>query len=177
MNRSAPRIAAPPGLELVERGAVFDRSGRYRYRLTRRWAPDGATVAFVLLNPSTADAARDDPTIRRCIGFARDWGYAALEVVNLFAWRATEPAALHRAEAPVGPRNDAHLLRAAREAQRVVLAWGVHGALAGRDRAVLALLAPLGERLVCLGRTRAGQPRHVLYLPAAARPRAWGEPG
>jgi hypothetical protein len=169
-RRAAPRSAAlaepclPPP---VLRSAVFDRSGRYRYALERRWAPGGERVAFVLLNPSSADAERDDPTIRRCMGFARAWGCAALEVVNLFAWRATRPAELRRAGAPVGARNDAHLLRAARAASRVVLAWGMHGELAGRGAAVQRLLAEAGASLHCLGYTQGGQPRHVLYLPRA----------
>jgi hypothetical protein len=165
--RPAP-LPGPP--HPIVRAAVFDASGRYRYTLTRRWAPGGETVAFVLLNPSTADAERDDPTVRRCIGFARDWGYAALEVVNLFAWRATRPSELRRAPAPVGVQNDAHLLQAARRAARIVLAWGVHGAWAGREEAVRALLEPVAGRLECLGITRGGHPRHVLYLPREARP-------
>ncbi|HKJ00091.1 MAG TPA: DUF1643 domain-containing protein [bacterium] len=168
---------AAPGTLL--RAAVFDASGCYRYTLTRRWAPGGDSVAFVLLNPSTADAERDDPTIRRCMGFARDWGFAALEVVNLFAWRVTQPAGLRRAPDPVGPENDAHLLRVTQAARRVVLAWGIHGALGGRDAAVCALLASAVRRLECLGVTQGGHPRHVLYLPrdtrpVVYRPGAWG---
>jgi hypothetical protein len=162
-NGSPP--PAPEAPAAVWRGAVFDAGGRYRYALTRRWAAGGAAVAFVLLNPSAADAERDDPTIRRCMGFARAWGCAALEVVNLFAWRATRPAMLRQAPDPVGLDNDAHLLRAARGAQRVVLAWGAHGDLGGRDAAVLALLERSGIRAHCLGVTLGGQPRHVLYLP------------
>jgi hypothetical protein len=84
-----------------DRGATLSDCGRYRYRLWRRWA-DGPTVLFVMLNPSTADADVDDPTIRRCIGFARSWGAGALEVVNLYAWRATQPAELKAAVGPVG---------------------------------------------------------------------------
>lgn len=146
-------------------GATFDASGRYRYSLTRRWEATGSRVAIVLLNPSTADASRDDPTVRRCVGFARAWGYGALEVVNLFAWRATRPADLRRARAPVGPENDAYILYAAQRAQGVVLAWGAHGAFLGRDVEVSTLLAEAGIALHCLGVTRTGQPRHVLYLP------------
>lgn len=157
----------PPGA-----GALFDRSGRYRYRLWRRWAAGGAAVAFVMLNPSTADAAHDDPTIRRCGGFARAWGFAAMVVVNLFALRATDPARLRRARDPVGRDNDHHIAAAAAGCDHLVLAWGAHGALGGRDRAVLALLA--GRRPSCLGLTRAGQPRHPLYLPGATRRRPFG---
>ncbi|HEU5061422.1 MAG TPA: DUF1643 domain-containing protein [Kofleriaceae bacterium] len=152
-------------------GAVFDPSGRYRYRLTRRWAGRGAVVAFVMLNPSTADGERDDPTIRRCAGFARRWGFAAMTVVNVFALRATDPARLRRARDPVGPGNDGHIAGAAADADLVVLAWGNHGALRGRDREVVALLA--GARPVCLGVTRGGQPRHPLYLPRSARRRPY----
>lgn len=171
----AASVPQPAGAiaQAMERGAVFDRTGRYRYALTRRWAAEGPPVLFVLLNPSTADAERDDPTIRRCIGFARDWGHGAVEVANLFAWRATRPADLRRAPAPVGPRNDRHLLAAAGRAARIVLAWGVHGALHGRDAAVLALLRREGHALECLGVTGGGQPRHVLYLPRDTAPRPY----
>lgn len=154
----------PPG------GALFDATRRYRYLLWRRWG-HGGTVAFVMLNPSTADAARDDPTIRRCAGFARTWGFGGMAVVNLFALRATDPARLRRARDPVGRENDHHIAAAAATADAVVVAWGVHGGLGARDRAVLALLAGLRPR--CLGVTRAGQPRHPLYLPAATRSRPY----
>ena len=112
-------------------GAVFDPTGAYRYTLTRSW-PDGrGRVAFVLLNPSTADSERNDPTIRRCIGFARHWGFGALEVVNLFAYRTPHPAALRMAPDPVGRDNDRHLLAAFGRAELLVTAWGVHGAWRG----------------------------------------------
>lgn len=154
----------------MRRAAVFDASGKYRYRLTRVWAPDAPRIAFVLLNPSTADHRRDDPTIRRCIGFARAWGFGGVEVVNLFAWRATLPRDLRRAREPVGTGNDRHLRTAARRAAWVVVAWGIHGAWRGRDRAALALLRRGGCAPLCLGLTRDGQPRHVLYLPRETRP-------
>jgi hypothetical protein len=151
-------------------GAIFDRSGRYRYRLWRRWGA-GERVGFVMLNPSTADAERDDPTIRRCTGFARTWGFGSMVVVNLFALRSPDPARLRRAREPVGRDNDRHIIEAAGACDVVVLAWGMHGRLRDRDRAVLDLLA--GQALRCLGQTRAGQPRHPLYLPRAARLTAW----
>lgn len=155
-------------IEPMERNAEFDPSGRYRYSLTRRWAHEGPRAAFVLLNPSTADAARDDPTIRRCISFARSWGYGELEVVNLFAYRATRPRDLLQAPHPVGPDNDAFLLRAVNAAALVLLAWGVHGAHRGRDARVLELMKGKDPR--CLGETRDGHPRHVLYLPKHLEP-------
>lgn len=140
--------------------AVFDPTGTWRYRLERAWG-DGRAIAFVMLNPNTADAEHDDPTIRRCVGFARRWGFGRLVVVNLFAWCCRRPRMLREAGDPVGPRNDAHLRRAAAEADRVVAAWGNHGRLLDRDRAVVELL---GGPLHCLGTTKHGCPRHPLYL-------------
>jgi hypothetical protein len=147
-------------------GAAFSRDRRYRYRLWRRWDRSRPPVAFCMLNPSTADARRDDPTIRRCIGFARDWGYGGIEVVNIFALRATDPRDLRSARDPVGPRNDAFILRAA-AGSPVVIAWGVHGALRDRASATLKLFGAR-SRLLALGRTRSGAPRHPLYLRRGA---------
>lgn len=161
----------------MESSAQFDRKGIYRYSLTRRWRETGRRLAFVLLNPSTADAERDDPTIRRCVGFARAWGFAALEVVNLFAFRATEPGGLRGAPQPVGPENDRYLLAAHARADELVLAWGIHGAWLERDREVLALLSGHGARPKCLGLTREGHPRHPLYLPKSLRPRRFSRAG
>ena len=158
----------------MRRGATFDASGRYRYTLWRHWQRDRPKVAFVMLNPSTADHRVDDPTIRRCIGFARSWGYGSLLVVNLFAYRTPSPTVLRRARDPVGPRNDHYLRYARRRAAAVVIAWGVHGRLRDRHEQVLSLLSQRGAtRLMCLGRTRHGFPRHPLYLRASARPQPW----
>jgi hypothetical protein len=155
----------------MRRGALFDSTGRYRYRLWRTWDRALPRVAFVMLNPSTADHRIDDPTIRRCIGFARQWGYGSLSVVNLFAYRSALPAALARVADPVGPDNDRHLRAACGRARDVVVAWGVHGRLLDRDRAVIELLARgRREPLLCLGTTRDGHPRHPLYLPRDIRP-------
>ena len=115
-----------------------------------------------MLNPSRADAHRDDPTIRRCIGFARDWGYGGIDVVNIFALRATDPRDLRSVRDPVGPRNDEFILRAAARSP-VVIAWGVHGALLDRGAKALRLFGA-GTRILALGRTRSGAPRHPLYL-------------
>ena len=124
----------------MHRTALFSRDRRFRYRLGRRWG-DGAAVCFVLLNPSTADETREDPTIRRCIGFARSLGYGALEVVNLYAYVATDPAELRRAGYPVGRYTDRHIEAAVLESGRVVLAWGVRAARLGRPGEVLGLPA------------------------------------
>jgi hypothetical protein len=148
-------------------GAVFDPTGAYRYVLWRRWDAFRPGVTFVMLNPSTADADRDDPTIRRCLGFARAWGFGGLLVVNLFALRAASPRTLRTAPDPIGPRNDGFLARAARDAHTLIVAWGDGGVLGGRGEAVLRRLPQIP---FCLGTTRAGQPRHPLYLPARAVP-------
>ena len=131
--------------------------------LWRSWAPGAGAVVFVGLNPSTADASRNDPTIRRCVGFARDWGYGAMIMVNLFDARATDPAVMKRRRAPLSRANDAVLLESARRAALVVGAWGVHGAHRGRGNAVRALLARHGVEARCFGLTASGEPLHPLY--------------
>lgn len=146
------------------RGATFDRTGLYRYRLWREWDRALPTVAFIMLNPSTADADHDDPTIRRCIGFARAWGFGRLEVVNLFAYRAPTPRELFSATDPVGTHNITTVQQVLRDASCVVLAWGNHGARAGDWRRTLL---PFGW---CLGLTTLGEPRHPLYVAGTAMP-------
>ena len=146
--------------------ATFDPSGRYRYRLGRWWAP-GPRAAFVMLNPNRADATSDDPTIRRCISFARRWACGSVEVVNLFGYRTRDPRDLLRVADPVGPDNDRHLLDAISAADLVVCAWGGSRAAARRAGRARDLL---GRReLRCLGRTLSGAPRHPLYLRADTR--------
>jgi hypothetical protein len=154
----------------IRPAAGFSPCGRYRYWLTRTWDTGKAPLCWVLLNPSTADDRQDDPTIRRCMSFARSLGYGGIHVVNLFAFRATRPRQLRAADDPVGPANDRFIVRAARRADRVIAAWGCHGAYQGRDREVMALLAQTGAPVACLGMTRDGWPRHPLYLPGDAVP-------
>ena len=150
-------------------GAEFDGTGAYRYSLWREWDSLGPAVAFVMLNPSTADTANDDPTIRRCASFARSWGYGSLEVVNLFAYRASEPKRLRQTPDPIGPANDGYLLDAASRAHTLIVGWGVHGGLLDRGREVLGLLAGKCD-VYCLGVTQAGQPRHPLYTKGETMP-------
>lgn len=157
------------------RSAVISGDGLYRYRLERRWAP-GFTACWVMLNPSTADADTDDPTLRRIQGFSRRMGFGRAVVVNLYAYRATEPRDLWRAVDPVGPDNDEHL-RDALAGHEVVVAWGAH---ARPDRVARFLQihrdAPGAGRLHALALTSAGQPRHPLYLRGDLTPKPWSVP-
>lgn len=157
--------------------ATFSGDRTYRYELTRVWG-DGAPadlrlVNFVMLNPSTADAFALDPTNRRCVGFARDWGYDGLVTTNVFALRSTDPSGLRGVEDPVGPANDEAILRAARSSALVVAAWGVHATLGDRERVVLDRLHDAGIELHALRLTRGGHPGHPLYVPAATRAMVW----
>lgn len=146
-------------------GAVISDCGRYRYVLTRHWLRGEGSVAFVMLNPSTADATIDDPTIRRCMGFAQRWGFGSLSVVNLYGLRATDPSALADADDPIGPDNDDWLHETGWTADEVVLAWGAHRFAVKREREAVELLSRgRGERLKCLGLSANGHPRHPLYL-------------
>lgn len=143
--------------------AVYSACGRYRHALHRRWGP-GPVLGWVMLNPSTATETQDDPTIARCLARARALGFGGIAVGNLFAWRATDPAALRGIADPLGAGADAALLEATRNAARIVCAWGNHGALLGRGAQVLDLLRATGRPLQHLGTTAQGQPRHPLYV-------------
>jgi hypothetical protein len=154
-----------------ESKAVVSDCGTYRYRLDRQWA-EGPKVAFVMLNPSTADAEFDDPTIRRCKSFARAWGFGGIVVGNLFALRSTNPEALLHHHDPIGPENNDHLIEIACEAQRIVCAWGVHGVLMDRGKTVRDILLKYAH-LSVLRLTAAGLPGHPLYVAGNTRPMDW----
>lgn len=144
------------------RDALISPCGRYRYWLLRRWA-DGPVCVFLMLNPSTADAAVDDPTIRACIEFATRWGYGSILVLNLFALRATDPAELRAAADPVGPDNDTwlRLLNHTSAFPLVVAAWGRHGTLFGRQQVVRRVIERPLKALVI---NQDGTPKHPLYI-------------
>lgn len=156
--------------------ATFDVTGRYRFRLSRVWDPTAPRCVFAMLNPSTADAFQLDPTVRRCMNFARGWGFGALEVVNVFAYRSTDPKVLPHLEDPVGAGNDDAIVAAAAAAGMVVAAWGVHAALGGRGERVRRLLDDAGVELHYLRLTKDGHPGHPLYVPAATPPTPWPAP-
>jgi hypothetical protein len=162
-------------LEEVRRFALLSPDGLYRYTLDRTWNPSRGWVAWVMLNPSTADGLADDATIRRCIGFTRAWGYGALRVVNLYALRSTEPDALWSHPDPVGPDNDHHLRLTAAGAARygfpIVAAWGAFPRADARVEQVLKL--PCMDRLSVLKLTKGGRPGHPLYLKGDLVPELW----
>lgn len=146
--------------------AILSLDGLYRYRLGRRWG-DGDPLVWVMLNPSTADADVDDPTIRRCVNFTKAWGFDALTVVNLFAYRATDPKALQLADDPVGRANYRHVRRAVDEAAGIVCAWGANARKVPQFRHAPDISEIAGLRpLFCLGVTKDGSPRHPLYVKA-----------
>lgn len=136
----------------------------YRYELRRVWDASLGLVCWVMLNPSTADADEDDPTIRRCMAFARAWGYGGIVVRNLFALRATDPRELRRHPHPVGPRNDRFLLARPASVAVTVAAWGADPAAWGRAEVVRCLMAATGTELWCLGTNLDGSPKHPLYI-------------
>lgn len=175
--------------------AVFSPDRVYRYTLTRAGlraqrqavltGPNGLgteaslralsprTLLFVCLNPSTADETQDDPTVRRCKGYARDWGFETLVVCNLFALRSTNPGLLYRHDDPVGPENDQHILAQSRKADMIVLAWGNHGRVGNHSDVVRDLIyesVPDRSRVFTLGMTSMGEPKHPLYLPKNLQP-------
>lgn len=162
----AAEVVSPDAASVAPDGA--DIEGPYRYRLWRTLDAEGrgGTVVWVLLNPSTADAVEPDPTLTRCVGFSRDLGYGRVELVNLFAFRSTDPKAMEQVADPVGPRNDAAILAAVRGVNRVIVAWGAHPGTEPERRAaeVVRLLTEAGVTLWCLGRNAGGTPKHPLYL-------------
>lgn len=152
------------------RDAEFSPCRTWRYTLSRIWEPAGEACMFVGLNPSTADESLDDPTVRRCIRFARDWGYGGLRMLNLYGFRATYPRDLHAAREPIGPDTDEWLAELARHSGLVVAAWGADpGPYLGRPARVRELLGDVSV----LGFTQQGQPRHPLYMRADCQPQPW----
>lgn len=164
---------------IARKGALLSPCGQYRYRLWRRWG-DGSKVLWVMLNPSTADHAVDDPTLRKCAAFARGWGFQGLDVVNLYAYRTALPRALAAARRGgidvLGPSNDLHLAEAfsAYSSGSIVCAWGDH-AVPG-DAARVRAMMPETATVVCLGRNASGSPRHPLYLAGNTPREPWGAP-
>jgi hypothetical protein len=160
-------------------GAVLSSCGQYRYVLWRVWHPGDPLLNVVGLNPSTADAQADDPTIRRCIRFARDWGYGGLLMTNLCAWRATDPRVLAQPRDVLGPENGRYLRAAAGASGRVLAAWGAYcpdDVLRDLRESVCRLLTQTRD-VWALGLTASGHPRHPLYVRADTVPFVWRAQG
>jgi hypothetical protein len=151
-------------------GAIFDETRRYRYLLWRTWKKTQGYVLWAMLNPSTADETILDPTVRRCIGYTKCWGFGGIKVVNIFSLKSTDPKELYRDPDPVGPENNRYIIEAARGANRVIAAWGAHGEYKQRGQEVLKLLVDAGIKVECLGLTKGKMPKHPLYLKADLEP-------
>ena len=153
--------------------AIYSQCERYRYALTRIWDVEGEKVLFVMLNPSTATELSNDPTVERCERRARALGFGAFRVCNIFAWRETDPKLMRAQADPVGPENDAAIREGCVWADRVICAWGTHGAHLHRGPVVEALIRDTGVTAHHLGLTKHGHPRHPLYLGYAVQPEPW----
>ena len=153
--------------------AIYSDCLAYRYSLTRAWEAEGRKVNFVMLNPSTATEVQNDPTVERCEQRARTLGFGAFCVTNIFAWRNTDPKKMRAAADPVGRDNDAAIRDACAWADQVIAAWGTHGAHLERGAEVAKLLALVNAPIFHLGLTKAGHPKHPLYLSYAQQPQLW----
>jgi hypothetical protein len=153
----------------MKKGARFSSNKVYRYSLWRTWDSTRAMVMFVGLNPSAADEVCDDPTVAKCIKYARAWGYGGMYMTNLFAFRSTDNSAIRMAADPIGPENDRNLLDISRSAEVIVAAWGNEGSFLGRSNTVRSLFPCLHY----LNLNKSGEPSHPLYLASNLRPILW----
>ena len=172
-NAHGPNEFLRLDLTLSASGAVFSKCRRWRYLLWRRWDEKRPAANFLMLNPSTADEVKLDPSCTRARDYALRWGFGGLLVTNIFAWRATDPEEMKAARDPLGRGNDRAILRAAREAAIVVCAWGNHGAHRSRAGQVRTLLERENIPLYMLRLNGGGEPAHPLYLPARLEPGRW----
>ncbi|HMI03064.1 MAG TPA: DUF1643 domain-containing protein [Pedobacter sp.] len=151
--------------------AVISLCGRYRYSLTRRWDSNKPTLLFIMLNPSTADAWENDPTIIRCITYANDWGYGELNVVNLFGWMDSNPEGLFVTDDPIGRDNVCHIIAAVRKADLIICAWGNYPIIKKLStEKQLQAIRSFGKPVHCLELSIDGIPKHPLYLLKSLKP-------
>lgn len=148
-------------------GAVFSSNRAYRYVLWRMWRSIGDYAAFIGLNPSKADEVDNDPTVKRCIAFAKAWGLSGIFMLNIFAFKATDPDEMMATASPIGRKNDEMLLRYCRKSKIIVACWGTHGAYRNRGDDVAKRVLK-GQTIYCLGTTKNGFPKHPLYLAKTA---------
>jgi len=148
--------------------AEFSPDRVHRYELWRTWDKSKGIAMFIGLNPSTADEIKNDPTVTRCINYAKKWGYGGMIMSNIFAYRATDPKIMKGATDPVGPDNDEWLVKSSKEASLIVAAWGNHGEFMERGTAVMNLFD--GTELHCLSLNKTGHPKHPLYCSSSLKP-------
>ncbi len=158
-------------------GALFSEDRVYRYLLARKLSYEKSTCLFIMLNPSTADETKNDPTVTRCINYARHWGFGRLKVCNIFPYRATDPKELYHHEYPHGVDhhwlNNDHIKQAIYHADRIVCAWGNHGTLQGRGLEVKQMVLDADKLPLVFNITQRGQPIHPLYQKADAELITW----
>ena len=147
---------------MIKKDAIFDKTRNHRYLLIRQWEKGTKFVNFILLNPSTADEKLDDPTIRACITFAKNWGFDGIYITNLFSYRTKSPKELKKANEPIGVKCDNYIKEFAIKSNLIVCAWGNHGTYLNRNKEIIKLLKKID--LYCLGITKKGEPKHPLYI-------------
>ena len=153
--------------------AVYSDCERYRYLLTRVWEPAGRKALFIMLNPSTATEVQNDPTVERCERRARTLGFGGFRVTNIFAWRDTDPKKMRAAAEPIGAENDVMIAQSCDWADQIIAAWGAHGEHLQRGVAMEALLRDMELPVFHLGLTKAGHPKHPLYIAYTQQPELW----
>jgi len=151
---------------MINSDAIFSENKKYRYVLVREWDNNKPPIMIISLNPSTADEKTDDQTIRRCVGFAKNWGYGKLFVTNLFSFRATHPRDLFNSKNPIGEKNDYWLRKLSKGVDKVVLAYGNHGKFKGRHNEILKII----ENPYCIKKSKNNMPMHPLYLKYTDNP-------
>ena len=151
---------------LIKTDATFSKDRLYRYSLHRIWNEDLPKVLFIGLNPSTANETKNDPTIRRCMQYAKDWGFGGYIMGNIFAYRSTDPSNLYKIKNPIGIKNDYWLKKLHKEADLTIAAWGINGKFMDRGKKVLSFIL----EVKCLRMTKEGFPSHPLYLPKNLTP-------
>ncbi|MCV2893577.1 DUF1643 domain-containing protein [Lentibacter sp. XHP0401] len=153
--------------------AVYSDCENYRYLLTRVWEPEGRKALFIMLNPSTATEVQNDPTVERCERRARALGFGGFRVTNIFAWRDTDPKNMRAAAEPIGGENDKSIAESCAWADQIIAGWGAHGEHLQRGQAVEALLRATRLPVFHLGLTKAGHPKHPLYIAYTQQPERW----
>lgn len=158
--------------KIIQKRALLDETRKYRYVLTRK-INQKPPILFIMLNPSTADEFQDDPTIRRIIGFTKSWGYGVSIVMNIFAYRSSDPSELRKAIDPIGRLNDYYLDLVSNHVDKIIVAWGVNGNYLKRAKKVIDRL-PLRNKVFCLEMTKGGYPKHPLYVRSDIVPIPFG---